>query len=950
MNTDALNGLHSAGQQWIEDQGWTGLTPVQQEAFPLILSSDRNVIISAPTGSGKTEPVLLSALTKAMVQPEGRHVRIWYFVPTRALNRNMYERHMDICDEDYFNLPVTLFQGDASVSCKLRLYDNPDGIVDITPESQEANFQLRPDILRKLIGYAGNGGVEVVIVDEIHEFLGTPRGMHLAFLLHRMSLIWGKPFLFYGLSATIGGAEAAVKTLKDMTGSPRDTVVLKVSCKTSYDIKVDCFPEEDKDGKAGGEAPDGEAMLFDALLRETQGKNALLFTNSRGMAEQGAYELRRRMEDESELDHTRAHTSSRTRKDREAIELALRDGEWDGYHVFATQTLQSGVDFPGVDLVCQIGAPTSVFSLAQRTGRSGRCGGTPTLYLCTRGAWDLVRGIAACNLMKEGVYECPDLKTERWDVVAYQILSVVQEHGAIGVDRLTEIVTGVAGYPYIDAPSVREIVDYLLDGDFLSLDSDKLVIGGKGDHYVCKMDSFTAFLTPVRYTIVADGRGIGHIETASCPREGDHFLFAERAWTIRSRENRKIHVVPAEGGKRLKYYGEGPSYGMEMEQEMKRILLSGESYDFLGESCAEPLRELRSIFAKKKTLGTLETPCMVDGADLFRLYPFCGTKVFRTLRRLLGAVADGYILKMALSPDAFLSRCRSIVSAPPDLAAQLEQEIITSGIEPGTKLEALLFPKYRSRLMATRDYDMEGALTFLRSFIGERPGDGSDGNARTPQRILVYALYQSEGEFGEERKRLCHERVREALRWVKSKAAGYGKDLSFILETAGLDGESVRCPTPKDADAGMEDGIDADLLLSHAAAYPDTASLSVHAAGDLGCDHVIVLAVVDATGRSFAQRMTGSPLMGCSLLFWSQQADFPSGMVAHEVLHLFGAVDLYVPFQSAENEVFIRNNYSTEVMDQSNHPVSELSMSPITAWTSGLTDAKEEWFSRFNLN
>ena len=90
--------------------------------------------------------------------------------------------------------------------------------------------------------------------------------------------------------------------------------------------------------------------------------------------------------------------------------------------------------------------------------------------------------------------------------------------------------------------------------------------------------------------------------------------------------------------------------------------------------------------------------------------------------------------------------------------------------------------------------------------------------------------------------------------------------------------------------------------------------------------------------------------MGCSLLFWSQQADFPSGMVAHEVLHLFGAVDLYVPFQSAENEVFIRNNYSTEVMDQSNHPVSELSMSPITAWTSGLTDAKEEWFSRFNLN
>ena len=987
MNTHALDNLHPAGQQWIEDRGWTSLTPVQEKAFPLLLDEypDKNMIITASTGGGKTEPVILSSLTKVMDNPEGKHVRIWYFAPTRALNKNMYERHTVLCQEDYFDLPVTLFQGDASVSCKLRVYDDPDGIVDITPESQEANFQLRPDILRRLIGSSEDGGEEIVIVDEIHEFLGTPRGIHLAFLIHRMSLIWGKPFLFYGMSATIGGGDAAVRMLKDMTGSPENTLVLKVSSKTVYNIKVDCFPEDDKGCEPEEDAPDGEALMFDALLRETEGKNALLFTNSRGMAEEGAFELKRRMDDELQQEHTRTHTSSRTRRDREAIEHALRDGEWDGFHVFATQTLQNGVDFKSVDLVCQIQAPTSVFSLAQRTGRSGRSGGIPTLYLCTRGGWDLVRGIAACNLMVKGAYEAPDMATERWDVVGHQILSIVQEHRGIDSDTLAEIVTGVKGYPYINVTAVMEIVGHFLEEGYLSLDGDKLVIGEKGDRHVCKMDSYTVFPTPVKYEIVHDGRCIGHFETASRPGDGYRFLFAERAWEIRSSDKRKVHVVPAEGGKRLKYYGEGPTYGMEMEQEMKRALLCEESYDYLGESCREPLRELRNSFGKAQTLGSMETPWMVNEAGLLCLFPFCGTRVFNTLRRLLGAVADGYMLKMALTLDEFLCKCRSIVGTPPDLSGQIEQDIKEYGIEPASRLEAILPPKYRARMIATRDYDMDGAIRILSTFIGEHPGSLDEGSREGqaprkecfpvektasslpsdkndqkglsdthseksgfPERILVYVIFQSEGKFREEEKRQYYENIKEGLRWVKAKGSEYGKDFSFVLETIGLEGQGICGLTPKGPyNPGAQD-IDVNMLLSHTVTYTDAASLVSHATEDLDCDHVIVISAVNSSGRSVAQRSVGSPLMGGVILYRNELDDFPSGMVAHEVLHLFGAVDLYAPFQSAENEAFIQENYACEVMCQSNYPAVELSMSPITAWTSGFTDDKEEWFRRFN--
>lgn len=42
-------------RKWIWRQGWTSLKDIQENAIPLVLAGDRDVIISASTAGGKTE-------------------------------------------------------------------------------------------------------------------------------------------------------------------------------------------------------------------------------------------------------------------------------------------------------------------------------------------------------------------------------------------------------------------------------------------------------------------------------------------------------------------------------------------------------------------------------------------------------------------------------------------------------------------------------------------------------------------------------------------------------------------------------------------------------------------------------------------------------------------------------------------------------------------------------
>ena len=72
------------------------LTPVQQQAIPLILAG-HNTLVIAPTATGKTEAVIAPLLERHILGDgtaisSAPELHILYICPTRALVRDLYER------------------------------------------------------------------------------------------------------------------------------------------------------------------------------------------------------------------------------------------------------------------------------------------------------------------------------------------------------------------------------------------------------------------------------------------------------------------------------------------------------------------------------------------------------------------------------------------------------------------------------------------------------------------------------------------------------------------------------------------------------------------------------------------------------------------------------------------------------------------------------------------
>ena len=410
--------------------GFEELTEIQKEAIPEILE-EKNCLIIAPTGSGKTECATIPIFSKLKTRKVSNKIKALYITPLRALNRDVFKRIINYAENE--NLKIEIRHGDTSQANRKRITDNPPDILITTPEtlvnllSQKKHLDALSDL-------------EWVIIDEVHELLASERGSQLCLSLERLQIKSKNQIHRIGLSATVGNPEEAGRFL---VGSERKFELIHDTSLRNYDVDV-VFVD--------GIMDDVAVEIIDYIKKEQITSPVLLFTNSRGESERLSSILKQKTSINVELHH-----GSLSRQVREETEDMLRDGK--SGIVVCTSSLELGLDIGSVELVVHYGSPRQVSKFMQRIGRSKHDRGDSARGLIiTENADDEFEIQAIIQRIKEGSIEEQKIHHGSLDVLAHHLVGLSMQVGNVPVEAALKL-TKLA-YPFRDI-SLEEFFDVL---------------------------------------------------------------------------------------------------------------------------------------------------------------------------------------------------------------------------------------------------------------------------------------------------------------------------------------------------------------------------------------------------------------------------------------------------------------------------------------------------------
>ncbi|UTA69051.1 DEAD/DEAH box helicase [Emticicia sp. 21SJ11W-3] len=689
-------------RKYIRNKGWEQLRPIQTAAINKIITSEEHLILASRTASGKTEAAFLPILSKVNFNDSG--VQVLYISPLIALINDQFYRIEELCKN--LDVSVTKWHGEANKTAKERIIKQPNGIILITPESLEAMFVNKPHQVKHLFS-----NVKYIVIDEIHSFIGTDRGIQLKSILARLQRLNVRSFNIIGLSATIGDYAEA----KKFTGDELKTKVLLDRTAKEINIVFRYFKNKSE------ELP---LELIKDLYLETKDNKVLIFPNSRGRVEEIAVKLRKISDRVKGHPNYFSHHSSVDREVREFVEYFAKNNTRQNFCIVCTSTLELGIDIGTVDEVVQIDATHNIASLIQRVGRSGRKEGeSSNLYLYTTNKWSLLQSLACWLLYQEGFIE-PPLKNEQpYDILVHQALSLTKGHSGI---RLTELIKQLhknAAFSQIEVSEIEEIINHLIKIDFLEKLQHEVIIGIEGEKIVNSRDFYSVFKTEENYKVINTGNKIGEIPFSPQIIEDENILLAARIWKIKfvDHKTKKIEVAPAKDGKKPKFFGNGSVIHEKIREKMLEIILTNTCYSFLDQSSSDEIEAMRkdfSVFSMRNSQG--ERPLLI-GERHSTLFTFTGTRINRALQLLLNIAGiknnlddESSSFELEISEREITSRWQSISQSIINIDSHIYDLLQTNPtILDFSKWGGYLPSSYQIKLIKEKYYDLEGTKEFL---------------------------------------------------------------------------------------------------------------------------------------------------------------------------------------------------------------------------------------------
>ena len=333
-------GLDDKITNYLKEIGINQFYKFQDEAIEEIVFGE-NVVIEAPTASGKTEAFLIPVIQKIKNSGDAGNVFAVFVYPTKALARDQYPKIKSFAEK--IGVKVKVFDGDTGQTERREILENPPQII-------VTNF----DVIHYHLWHQTKFGsllttLKVLVVDEAHIYSGI-FGSNVHYIIKRLKRICSNKLQFVAASATLEDA-------KDF-------------CEKLFGVKMKIVHGAGKKGQTDfvmlfPSLRNQRALMTDLTKRLTEKNHkTMVFNNSHLNSELLAIQAKR------QKINIKVHRAGLMANYRRSVEKEFKEDSLQA--ISCTPTLELGIDVGNVDGV--ISSTIPVNRLIQRIGRAARKG------------------------------------------------------------------------------------------------------------------------------------------------------------------------------------------------------------------------------------------------------------------------------------------------------------------------------------------------------------------------------------------------------------------------------------------------------------------------------------------------------------------------------------------------------------------------------------------------
>ncbi|MFP4005207.1 MAG: DEAD/DEAH box helicase [Candidatus Hadarchaeia archaeon] len=337
--------IHPLLKESLFKNGIKKLYRFQERAIEKIMSG-KNVVISAPTATGKTEAFILPVYQKILERKETEkktETNAILVYPTKVLSRDQARKLRKLGNN--LQLDVQVYDGDTEKRKRAKILSDPPEVLITNFDMIHFHLSHRTEFSRLL------KSAKFVIVDEIHTYTGS-FGSNVHFIIKRMRREFNNSFQIIGASATIFNPK---EFAEDLFGESVEVIKCEEGKHGPIHFLM-LYPR----GRST------KTMLIDCLKNlRRNGRKTVVFGNSH----QGVESMSKIAEERGGID-AEVHRAGLPYQYRREVAKKLKDGSIKS--VVSTPTLELGVDIGDLDAVASV--LVGITSFKQRIGRAARRG------------------------------------------------------------------------------------------------------------------------------------------------------------------------------------------------------------------------------------------------------------------------------------------------------------------------------------------------------------------------------------------------------------------------------------------------------------------------------------------------------------------------------------------------------------------------------------------------